>query len=386
MAKVRNVYQDKATKMWLFRAYLGLDKNGKKIQKTKRGYLTQKEAKEAYDKFMLQFGNYQTSSPQLQAAKQMTFEEFYKFRFVRWYEKQVKSQTYENAQFIFEKKLVAFFKMKIMDITSHDIEEWMNELSHTVTKNSRNSTDFKTLSNSYVNRILGHLKIVLDRAVKEGIIDKSPADSVSPFKKRNNKVDFWEVDEFQRVMDTIPENSIQNHQRKITFEMLFYTGMRIGEYQALMWENVDLRRNLITIDKTLVYKTKNDWYLSTPKTDKSYRTIGIGVNLSKKLRKWKQLQQKVGRFQYVSQLDGTFTPSYSFSNWLKQYAREANVRPIKLHALRHSHVAMLIEQNIQPLIIQERLGHANIQITLGTYGHLYAKSDKQVVNLLDKII
>lgn len=57
-----------------------------------------------------------------------------------------------------------------------------------------------------------------------------------------------------------------------------------------------------------------------------------------------------------------------------------------LHALRHSHVAMFVEQKIQPLVIQERLGHASIQITLGTYGHLYAKSDTQVIDVLDRIL
>lgn len=73
-----------------------------------------------------------------------------------------------------------------------------------------------------------------------------------------------------------------------------------------------------------------------------------------------------------------------FANWLKKLLK-AGVKPIKLHALRHSHVAFLIEQNIQPLSIQERLGHANIQITLGTYGHLYAKSDQQVVSAIDNV-
>ncbi|MDZ5757786.1 site-specific integrase [Carnobacterium maltaromaticum] len=127
-------------------------------------------------------------------------------------------------------------------------------------------------------------------------------------------------------------------------------------------------------------------YFSTPKTNKSYRTISIGKTLSKRLKKWKELQRMIGSFEYMSQLDGTFTPSYSFSNWLKDSTRKAGVNPIKLHALRHSHVALLIEQDIQPLVIQERLGHANIQITLGTYGHLYAKPDSQVVDVLDRII
>ena len=111
----------------------------------------------------------------------------------------------------------------------------------------------------------------------------------------------------------------------------------------------------------------------------------MGKKLSLKLRQWYDLQKRIGNFEYVAQLDGTFTPPYSFANWLKEVAKKAGVKPIKLHALRHSHVAFLIEQNIQPLSIQERLGHANIQITLGTYGHLYAKSDQQVVNAIDNV-
>lgn len=386
MAKIRNIYLDKKTKKWFFRAYLGTDENGKKIQKTRRGFDSQKEAKRAYDRYMLTHGLPQMLSPKNNSMSQLTFEEFYRFRFVNWYEKQVKSQTYENAQFIFEKKMRYFFHIKVRDITNHDVEDWINELSQTATRNSRNQDEVQTLSKTYINRILGHLKIILGRAVKEGIIDRNPVNDVSFFRKDNSKVEFWELDEFKKVIDIIQETSVQNHHRKITYELLFYTGLRIGEFQALTWENVDFEKQQITVEKTLVYKTKNDWYFSTPKTNKSYRTIGIGKNLCDKLKKWKDLQSRIGNIEYVSQLDGTFTPSYSFSNWLKEYARESGVSPIKLHALRHSHVAMLIEKNIQPLVIQERLGHASIQITLGTYGHLYAKSDKQVVEVLDQVI
>lgn len=104
------------------------------------------------------------------------------------------------------------------------------------------------------------------------------------------------------------------------------------------------------------------------------------------MKKWQELQRMIGNFEYMSQLYGTFAPSYSFSNLLKDSARKADVNPIKLHALRHSHVALLIEQNIQPLVIQERLGYANILIISGMYGHLYAKSDSQVIDVLDRII
>ncbi|EIQ7148836.1 tyrosine-type recombinase/integrase [Enterococcus faecalis] len=386
MVKVKNVYQDKKTKKWFFRAYLGTDNQGKKVQKTKRGFDSQREAKQAYDQYILTHEFHQDLSVQLNSASQMTFEEFYRVRFVNWYEKQVKRQTYENAQFVYAKRMSYFYHLKLKDITSQQIEEWMYELSQTATRNSEKQEEIVPLSKAYINRILGHLKIVLSRAVKEGLIERNPVSDVTFFKKENTKVEFWELKEFQKVMDGIPETSLENHHRKIVFEMLFYTGLRIGELEALTWEHVDLDKNQITVDKTLIYNGKNDWYLSTPKTNKAYRTIGIGSNLSKKLSKWKELQRMIGNFEYVCQLDGTFTPPYCFSTWLKNYADKVGVKRVKLHALRHSHVAMLVQQNVQPLVIQERLGHANIQITLGTYGHLYAKSDKQVVDILDRLI
>lgn len=385
MVKEKNIYKDKNTKTWFFRAYLGFDENGKKIQKTRRGFKTQKEAKIAYDRFMITHAFNRPLTEMISNNNKMTFEEFYKTRFVKWYEKQVKSQTYENAQYIFEKKLKYFYHIPLKDITMQDVEDWMFELSKTITKNSRMADSNRTLSNSYINRIRGHLKIVLDRALKEGLIQVNPIDNVSKIPIRNHKVEFWELKEFQKVMSLIPDNKVQFHHRKIVYELLFFTGMRIGELQALTWSNVNFDKNTITIDKTLVYNSKNDWYLSTPKTRNAYRTIGIGKELAEKLKKWQKLQMGIGKFDFVCQLDGTFTPSYSFANWLKSYAKEANVKPIKLHALRHSHVAFLIEQNIQPLIIQERLGHATIQITLGTYGHLYAKSDEKVVRLIDRV-
>ena len=56
---------------------------------------------------------------------------------------------------------------------------------------------------------------------------------------------------------------------------------------------------------------------------------------------------------------------------------------IRVHDLRHSHVAYLINQGIEPILIKERLGHRDIKITINTYGHLYPNEQKKVAMLLD---
>ena len=53
------------------------------------------------------------------------------------------------------------------------------------------------------------------------------------------------------------------------------------------------------------------------------------------------------------------------------------MKQIRVHDIRHSHVAYLIYQGVEPLIIKERLGHKDIQMTLNTYGHLYPSQQKK---------
>ena len=68
---------------------------------------------------------------------------------------------------------------------------------------------------------------------------------------------------------------------------------------------------------------------------------------------------------------------------MKRNIDKAEVRKIRVHDLRHFHVAYLIHQGVQPLIIKERLGHRDIKITLNTYGHLYPSEQRKVAELLD---
>lgn len=63
---------------------------------------------------------------------------------------------------------------------------------------------------------------------------------------------------------------------------------------------------------------------------------------------------------------------------LKTTAKLAGIKAIRLHDLRHSHASMLIELNISPLAISERLGHDDVKTTLNTYSHLYPNKGSEV--------
>jgi len=71
-----------------------------------------------------------------------------------------------------------------------------------------------------------------------------------------------------------------------------------------------------------------------------------------------------------SQLDGKpLLPNTVTHNWIK-LVRRIGLDGIRLHDARHSHASLMLKQGVHPKIVQERLGHASIQVTLDTYSHV----------------
>jgi len=70
---------------------------------------------------------------------------------------------------------------------------------------------------------------------------------------------------------------------------------------------------------------------------------------------------------------------------MKRGSKEANIKRIRIHDLRHSHASLLIEMGFSPILISERLGHENIETTLQTYSHLYPNKHKEVAEKLQAL-
>ena len=116
----------------------------------------------------------------------------------------------------------------------------------------------------------------------------------------------------------------------------------------------------------------------TPKTENSVRTIDIPNFLKEEV-------QEYAKKHYGFPEDQRLFPivARTLQKRLKKYEALTSVKPIRVHDIRHSHVAYLIYQGVEPLIIKERLGHKDIQMTLNTYGHLYPSQQKKVAEMLD---
>lgn len=355
---------------YYFRANLGYDAvTGKQIQKYQSGFSTKKEARAEYSKLILA-----AEEGLAMEKKQPSFKQFIEEIYLPWYKTQVKESTYKNRLNTIEKHFKFFYRKKVNEIEPIHVQTWQLKLA-------------KDYSPNYVRIIQGMLSLAFDRAIILGLAKKNPARMVGNIKSKKVKVDFWTLEEFQKVISLLYKGDYYEHYLFICFWLLFTTGLRIGEAAALQWEDIDFESGIISVTKTLYYKSMNEYTFVDPKTSASIRTVVIDKDTIRELKDWMEVQKKVLKdCNFVLSYSGIPTSKHTLPRALEKLAGLAGVHRIKIHALRHSHVALLISMGVNPLIVKDRLGHEKIQTTLGTYGHLYPNSNFEVAKMLGGII
>lgn len=169
------------------------------------------------------------------------------------------------------------------------------------------------------------------------------------------KVKYLEKNEIPGILNKIKNNTVKN----IAILQL-HTGLRIGEVLALTPSDIDFKNKTISINKTKLMNGE----LSSPKTLTSIRTIEISDFIAEML------------FDYIS--SNKFIFKITYGTILN------NLKPLNIHShiFRHTHVALLIEQNVPIKVISERLGHSDIKTTLSIYTHV---TENMKVNLRNNL-
>lgn len=197
----------------------------------------------------------------------------------------------------------------------------------------------KDFSPNYIRIVQGILSIAFDRAIVLGIAKKNPSRMIGNIKSKKTKVDFWTLEEFQKVISLLCKKDYYEHYLFISFWLLFMTGMRIGEASALHWSDIDFETGLLSITKTLYYRTMTDYKFVEPKTQASIRTIYIDSDTLNELKAWQSVQQQVlPDCPLVLSYNGTPTSKTTLPRALEKLSNLAGVHRIKIHALRHPYV------------------------------------------------
>lgn len=222
----------------------------------------------------------------------------------------------------------------------------------------------------YVHAILHE---ALKQAVREYLIPRNPADVVVPPRQHKKEIKPLTTEQVQHLLA-----SIQQDRLYAAFLLEIGTGLRLGELLALRWEDVDLERGVIQIRQSIV-RTKNGLLLQAPKTDRSRRSIVLPEKVVKELRRWndRQAQEKLLLGQSYQdhglvfcQKNGQWLEPTNFSKYFGKLLEQAGLPHVRFHDLRHTHATQLLQLGIHVKVVQERLGHSTVTMTLDTYSHV----------------
>ncbi|MDF7638383.1 site-specific integrase [Lactobacillus sp. ESL0791] len=202
---------------------------------------------------------------------------------------------------------------------------------------------------------------------------------------RKDKVKFLSLAEIKKLFAVALDNRSTNSTSTYMIITAILTGARISEIKALRWHNIHYDKHTIDIHHS--YSEKLHQLMPT-KNESSYRTIKVTQQLLDILD---ELKINKTDFVFENKRYQTIPLTGNVNNALKKLMIKANLSSpaFTVHSLRHCHVAMLLYQGVDIYAISQRLGHKNVNITLGVYAYMIEelknKNDKEVEDKINDL-
>ncbi|MET8142677.1 tyrosine-type recombinase/integrase [Sphaerisporangium sp. NPDC005288] len=228
-----------------------------------------------------------------------------------------------------------------------------------------------------------YIHTIIHRSLKDAVrwkaIVRNPADDADPPKSQKPEMQTWKAADVRAFLAGAAEHRLYGG-----FALLLGTGMRRGELLGLKWDDIDfeggrlhIRRALITVDARRKDSPGMAW--SEPKTAKGRRTVALDETSLRALREHRKRQaaEKLAlgpgyadEGLVFCRVDGGPLHPKTFSYHWDHTVKRLKLPRLTVHGARHTWATLALRAGISPRIVQERIGHANVAITLGTYSHV----------------
>lgn len=350
------IYKEDKTNTWRV-IYRYTDWTGERKQSQKRGFKTKREA-QIWEREQLNKAT---------ADLDMTFDSFVE-QYTADMQTRIKENTWATKEHIIRTKIIPYFgKQKMSNITAQQIITWQNELMNYKDENG------KSLSPVYLKTINNQLSAIFNHAVKYYNLRENPCKKAGSMgKKKNREMLFWTKEEYLKFAEVMMDKPLSFY----AFEMLYWCGIREGELLALTPADFDFEKCTVSITKSYQRLNGQD-LITTPKTEKSNRVIKMPQFLADEMQDY--LRQLYG----IEPNDRMFTVTKSYLHReMDRGAKEAGVKRIRIHDIRHSAVSLLIDMGFSATAIADRVGHESIDITYN-YAHLFPSKQTEMAEKLN---
>lgn len=236
-----------------------------------------------------------------------------------------------------------------------------------------------------VRNVHGMLHRAFADAVKWRRLSVNPCDAADQPRKNESEMMLWTGAQMRIFRDSVADDRLAG-----VWRLLLASGMRRGELLGIRWTDLDLTSGSLTIRQTMTM-VGGVAERGTPKTRSGSRTIAIDAGTVAALRTWKK-QQTSERLQLgtgwrggadlvVTEPDGSAVHPEVFSRRFKAQAKAAGLPIIRFHDARHSYATAALKAGVPVKVLSQRLGHADVSVTLRIYAHVMPGDDEAAADL-----
>ena len=348
---------------WSYVLYLGRGADGKKQQKWVGGFRTRREAEAALTEALERVRTGMWADPGRQTVGE------YLDGWLTAVRPSLRDSTATSYDHTLRKWVIPHIGgLRLGALTPARLSTLYGELLKS--GRLKGSGGLSARSVAYTHRVLTH---ALKDAVSWGLLARNPATHVDPPRVARPEMRVWSQEEVQRYLQAVVDDRLY-----ALWTVLLATGLRRGEALGLRWEDVDLERRRLSIQRAVTV-VDYEIQISEPKTARGRRSVSIDPTTAAVLaaHRKRQLEERMAwgsawqdsGYVFTTE-DGRVLHPQRVTLIFKRLAQNGGLPPIRLHDLRHTAATLALTAGIHPKVVSERLGHATIGITLDTYSHV----------------
>ena len=342
----------------------------KRKQTRRRGFPTKKAAQAELTRILTSIEKTEYVAPSRQALR-----EYLEETWLPAIEHTVKPSTFDsyrrNIRLHVAERFIGTRQMQKIDGAQ------LNALWSLLLKGDDEHRALSVKSVRYISQILHR---AFKDAMKYGAISHNPVERSDPPKPvAAREMNVWTTDQARTFLASVSDSRLYG-----PYQLLLYTGMRRGEMLGLRWSDIDLDAKRLQIVRTYVAtgsqrKGELGAEFGSPKTAKGRRHLALDDGTIAALRAHKARQNSEKLLMGEGYIDGDVVfampdgkPIHPklMSWYFVRDVTAADVPMIRLHDLRHTYATVALNAGVHPRIVQERLGHASVSITLDIYSHV----------------
>jgi integrase len=229
------------------------------------------------------------------------------------------------------------------------------------------------------------LRRALSQAVRSGTISRNVCDAIDkPTAKRTADIHPLDADQASALLV-----AAQGDRLEALYVLALTTAMRGGELLGLRWDCVDLKAKTVRVEKTLV-ETDGMFALDEPKTKASRRRISLESLAVDALQSHRKRMVAEGHaaceFVFCTTVGTPWRRTNLRRSSFKPLLVRAGLPDIRFHDLRHTSATLMLAAGVHPKVVQQRLGHTNISITLDLYSHVMPGMDEAAAEAIGAML